>query len=76
MDTLCPGLGAWHEMKLAIVIRFAFPNSVGSPYGDPDVVDASLGTLTQQRQQEVLIRLIVNIFLKLWFMAANVDYVC
>ncbi|XP_046644061.1 TOM1-like protein 2 isoform X1 [Daphnia pulicaria] len=26
--------------------------SVGSPYGDPDVVDASLGTLTQQRQQE------------------------
>lgn len=56
MDTLCPGLGAWHEMKLAIVIRFPFPNSVGSPYGDPDVVDASLGTLTQQRQQEVLIR--------------------
>nr|CAH0105039.1 unnamed protein product [Daphnia galeata] len=26
--------------------------SVGSPYGDPDQLDASLGSLTQQRQQE------------------------
>jgi hypothetical protein len=46
---------AWRKMKLTNVMRFAFANSVGSPYGDPDQLDASLGSLTQQRQQEVLL---------------------
>lgn len=48
----CDGFCAWHD-TVDVNCPFCSGNSVGSPYGDPDQVDASLGTLTQQRQQEV-----------------------
>lgn len=38
---------------VAFVPKIGTLNSGGSPYGDPDQLDASLGTLTQQRKQEV-----------------------